>query len=149
MSNEQNPEVTAAGLTAPVMFYFGPWDCAGHYLFSEGGGSVDDRKRGDFPWDEWGRRGDPIDGCLQPGCVYVHDRWEPRGPQVEGQAVLHHKKGWTALCFWDRSVDSRGGCNSNYFARGTFTFDQMVAMAKERFAVRWNRMKFEVSEVKP
>lgn len=45
---------------------------------------------------------------------------------------------------WDRSVDKRGACNSNYFAEGDFTFEQMVTMAKARFAPRWDKMKFEV-----
>lgn len=58
--------------------------------------------------------------------------------------MIHRRDGWTALSFWDRSIDKRGACNSNYFAEGTFTFEEMVALAKERFPDRWACMKFEV-----
>lgn len=86
-----------------------------------------------------------VDGCLQPGCPDPADRLVRRTrPEVQSEAALHHIQGWTALCFWDYSVDQRGACNSNYFAEGEFTFGQMVEMAKTRFAQRWNRMKFEV-----
>lgn len=119
--------------SAPKMFYFGPWDEAGHYLFIEGGRSVTDELRGSFPFNEW--KGD-IDGALQP----------QDGSQDEGVALVHHKDGWTALSFWDRSVDTRPGSNSNYFAEGDFIFNEMVEMAKTRFAERWGKMKFEVVE---
>lgn len=129
----------------PRMFYFGPWDQPGHYLVDESGYGVRSENRGSFPWHEMGYGGKPhIDGNLQPrgkASQYANHR----GPELpQGVAALHHLDGWTALCFWDRSVDTRGACNSNYFAEGTFTFEQMVEMAKSRFAHRWNKMKFAV-----
>lgn len=130
----------------PRMFYFGPWDQAGHYLFHEGGGGVyRDEERGTLPWHEYSPDGG-IDCVLQPGCYRDRGGHWRHGREVEGEALLHHKNGWTALSFWDRSVDERGGCNSTYFAEGIFTFAEMVEMAKARFAERWNRMKFEVRE---
>lgn len=135
-------------MNQPRMFYFGPWDRAGHYMFTEGGRKIwgDERDAAGFPW----RGGSGIDGCLQPGCRKDRDgRWIHRGPQVEGESLLHHKDGWTALSFWDRSVDQRGGCNSTYFAEGIWTFEQMVEMARTRFADRWNRMRFEVRPFDP
>jgi hypothetical protein len=125
-----------------VMFYFGPWGGAGHYFFTESGSSTYSRMPKDFPWDEY-----EADGCMQVGCYQKDGKWRS-GEQPEGQALLHHKSGWTAISFWDRSVDWRGGSNSTYFARGTFTFDQMVDMAKTRFGQRWSVMNFEVVEVK-
>ena len=132
-------------MNQPTMFYFGPWDRAGHFLCDETGRTVLHRPeaRGTFPWADW-----EIDGKLQPhrsGC----DRrsYCGCGSSPEGQALIYHKDGWTALSFWDRSVDTRGACNSTYFAEGTYTFEQMVGMAKTRFAERWNCMKFEVIEV--
>jgi len=126
------------------MFYFGPWDEAGHYFFDERGSyqSTDSIPR--FPFDhEAGKV--YVDGALQPGCPDSGDRLcRQTRPEIEGEAALHHIQGWTALCFWDRSVDERGACNSNYFAEGTFTFDQMVEMAKTRFAHRWDKMNFTV-----
>lgn len=123
----------------PKMFYFGPWGESGHYLFNEYEMTV--HKEEDLlPW------GHSIDGVLQPGCRQDQNgRWHHDGdPETEGLALLHHKNGWTALSFWDRSVDTRFASNSTYFAEGTFTFEQMVEMAKTRFADRWNVMKFQV-----
>ena len=128
----------------PRMFYFGPWDHAGHYFFDERGREVREDREPGFPFGhEPGKVA--VDGRLQPGCPDPSDRLRRKTrPEIEGEAALHHIQGWTALCFWDRSVDTRGACNSNYFAEGTFTFDDIVAMAKERFAHRWDKMKFEV-----
>jgi hypothetical protein len=130
------------------MLYFGPWDRAGHHMFNELGESVHSQRPRDFPWDE-NSPTNGIDCQLQPGCYKdKRDGYNQHGEEIQGQALLHHKNGWTALSFWDRSVDTRGGCNSTYFAKGNFTFDQMVEMSKTRFAFRWNKMKFEVKEVK-
>jgi hypothetical protein len=129
---------------SPRMFYFGPWDHAGHYFFDERGSSVREDLVPGFPFGYYAGK-ISVDGCLQPGCPKPNDRLRRRTrAEVEGEALLHHIDGWTALCFWDRSVDRRGACNSNYFAEGEFTFEQMVEMAKTRFAYRWNKMKFEV-----
>jgi len=127
--------------TTPRMYYFGPWDQPGHYLHDESGRVLWREEEIGLPWT-----GGQIDGRLQPGCVPGGSSYARRGPEVEGDALLHRKAGWTAISFWDRSVDTRGACNSTYMAEGEFTFEQMVEMAKARFAVRWNRMKFEVRE---
>ncbi len=123
----------------PRMFYFGPWDQAGHFFWSEHGGRVTREVENSLPWKDW-----EIDGKLQPRCYDKRGHWE-HGREVEGEALLHHKNGWTCLSFWDRSVDTRGACNSTYFAEGTFTFEEMVEMSKTRFAKRWNKMNFKVS----
>lgn len=120
------------------MCYFGAWAGPGHYFFNERGHKV---------WLEAACH--PfvrIDGVLQPGCYLdAHSgHWRHRGPEIEGEALLHHKAGWTALSFWDRSIDKRGACNSTYIAEGLFTFDEMVQLAKARFAYRWEKMAFPV-----
>lgn len=126
------------------MFYFGPWDRPGHYLFDERGYSVRNSDRGGLPWHETGYCNKPmIDGHLQPRGPksYPYDK----GTELpQGVAALHHLNGWTALSFWDRSVDARGGCNSTYFAEGNFTFKEMVELSSTRFAYRWNKMAFQV-----
>jgi hypothetical protein len=128
---------------SPVMFYFGPWDSPGHYLHDERGVSQW-RAETVIPWTLG-----QLDGDLQPhfaDCAKKRRRHYCDCPSgEEGPALLHHKDGWTALAFWDRTVDKRGACNSVYLAEGTYTFDQMVAMARERFAVRWNKMAFQVT----
>lgn len=130
--------------TKPRMFYFGPWDRAGHYFFDESGYSVDERNIDLFPFGH-GRSLIPVDGILQPHTCGRSPRDCHKGTCApQGQSLIHHIQGWTALSFWDSSVDTRSGCNSSYFAEGTFTFDEMVAMAKERFAYRWNKMPFKV-----
>ncbi len=65
----------------------------------------------------------------------------------EGEAVLHHKDGWTALSLWDSTIDTRPGCSSTYIAKGVFTFEEMVTLAKERFTERWNKMRVTVTLV--
>ena len=113
------------------MIYFGPWDRPGHYFRSEDGRSSLDRHSN--PW------GYNLDGRLQPQGEYQHK---------DGAAYLHHKDGWTALAFWDTSVDERTASVSVYLLPGTHTFDEMVEQAKARFRSRWNKMKFQVFEVK-
>jgi hypothetical protein len=128
----------------PRMFYFGPWATAGHFFYDEHGRSVHEENVQGFPFGHYNGRVF-VDGCLQPGCPDPDDRLRRKTrPEIEGEALLHHINGWTALCFWDRSVDKRGASNSNYFAEGTFTFEQMVEMAKVRFSERWGKMNFEV-----
>lgn len=128
------------------MFYFGPWKSPGHYFFDERGRSVREDEVPGFPFGHYGDKVS-VDGCLQPGCPLADDRLRRKRPgyDVEGLALLHSVQGWTALCFWDRSVDPRGACNSNYFAAGEFTFEQMVELAQARFAERWSRMNFPVT----
>lgn len=133
----------------PRMFYFGPWDNAGHYFFDERGMSVNEDKIVGFPFGHYGDKV-MVDGRLQPGCPDPNDRLQRKTrPEIEGEALLHHIQSWTALCFWDRSVDKRWACNSNYFAEGIFSFEEMVAMAKERFAHRWDKMQFTVTLLQP
>lgn len=123
------------------VYYFGPLARSGHFMYNPDGYTVMRDEEEKIPWKPW-----DIDGKLQPGC-YQHPRdgrWEHNGPENEGEALLHHKDGWTALSFWDRTIDTRYACNSTFIANGIFTFEEMVALAKEKFPGRWAAMKFEV-----
>jgi hypothetical protein len=136
------PEKPALDPMMPRAYYFGPWSQAGHHLYGRGGSSAYHAEQM-IPWSS-------IDGELQPhrescrrdsgycGC----------GSGPEGEALLHHRNGWTALSFWDRSVDRRGNCNSTYFAEGDFSFNEMVAIAKAQFGERWAKMGFQVVPAK-
>jgi hypothetical protein len=120
------------------VYYYGPLERPGHHFFYENGMSLSHDERALIPWKEW-----EIDGKLQPGCWCDRGHWE-HGQENEGEALLHQKDGWTLISFWDRTIDHRFACNSSYIAKGIFTFEQMVELAKVRFAERWNKMKFEV-----
>lgn len=112
----------------PRAFYFGCGDEAGHYLFNHrmrrerwpwsGGASP-------FPWDR-------IDGRLNP------ER------EVEGQALLHHKDGWTALAFADRTVDRRPGSNSTFIFEQILDFEGALAEARRVFPKIVERVAFEI-----
>jgi hypothetical protein len=103
--------------------YFGCVGSAGHFTH-EGGRRT---YKHDSPW------GTAIDTTL---C--------PSGPEVEGRAALHHKDGWTALAFWDRSVDKRGKSNSVFLSNQARTFDEMLAQARIHFPDVMSRFKFEI-----
>jgi hypothetical protein len=109
------------------MYYYGPWREPGHYLHDELLNHLWCDAIG--PWFI----GD-LDGKLQPK--------DPQ--QREGLAVLHHKEGWTALAFWDRTVDKRMACCSVYLADEILDFDEMVKRSKARFGERWRAMAFDV-----
>jgi hypothetical protein len=123
-------------------FYFGCIGQAGHFLSDVWLGRVTDPKHhyGCGPWES-------IDGKLAP---YIGT--EPRrgrssydnGRQTQGLAALHHRDGWTALAFWDRTVDTRMGCNSNFFFKGTHSFEEMVELAKRYFPSIWKRYPFDI-----
>ena len=110
------------------VYYFGCVKESGHYLWID----LYDRDRKLFRSQPWG---DHLDCEL---C--------PSGVQVEGVARHHHKEGWTAIAFYDRSVDTRGNSNSAFIAEGTYTFDGMVTAAKAQWPEVWARFTFEVKE---
>lgn len=114
----------------PTVYYFGCLERAGHHLYLPSGMTAwDDRLPADFP-------------C--PSRVLDCGFLPPRQPEIEGRASLVHINGWTVLAFWDRSVDTRGKCNSAFVARGTLDFDGIVSAAKVAFPKVWVRFKFAV-----
>jgi hypothetical protein len=118
-------------------FYFGCHRESGHFFWDEAMRHAWDAERV-IPWER-------VDGALCPGASQDPDRWwERTRPEVEGEAALHHKDGWTALAFWDRSVDHRSACNSVFFAEGTHSFAEMVQIAGAHFPQVWGRFAFTV-----
>jgi hypothetical protein len=92
-----------------VALYFGCWREAGHYLHDTGGSTLYRRERpDDLPWDE----GIMDTGLLKNGKV----------PDVPDGRVYWtcggSKAFWYAFYWWDRSVDTRGACNSGFYVRG-------------------------------
>ena len=109
-------------------YYFGCVGSPGHHYFS-----VD---LGYAPWPE------QID--LEKALGRIDGAYCPKGPQVEGRALLHYVNGWTLVSFWDRSVDKRGGCNSNFILEGTLTAAEALEAAKAAFPRIWQRYTFPV-----
>lgn len=110
------------------VYYYGCLGEVGHYWY---GHTTRHRAPADVP-SEIARR---IDTWLCPGIA-------PRPtPQVEGTAALHHVEGWTALAWWDRSVDTRPGSNSVLVARGTLGVDDMLALGLAHFPEVMARQK--------
>jgi hypothetical protein len=125
---------------APKVFYFGCMGKKGHRLYDADG--EDMHRIVTTPWGSY------PDGTLCPEGLVLRNLGEASNAQPEGKALLHHKDGWTALGFWDRSGDDRWNSNSNFLVRGTYTFDEMLALAKEQFRGIFATIKFPITEIK-
>lgn len=93
-----------------------------------------------------------LDGKLAPKDHYgevvfgIDDRRraERAAECPQGVAALHHKDGWTALSFWDRTGDSRDNSNSTFLFDAALSFDEAVAATREHFPALFARFTFEV-----
>jgi hypothetical protein len=124
-----------------IALYFGcPCGVAGH------------RDAGHFYYDTKMRsRGLGRDATTGPWGGGIDSKLAPRewdshrAPEMpQGVAALHHKDGWTALAFWDRSGDSRPNSNSAFLFDETLDFDAALAAAREHFPALFERFPFEV-----
>lgn len=132
------------------VFYFGCWDQPGHHLWYRGSDGTpikrydqgeSDRRllgshphssgppltRGEIPW------GYGLDGGLLKGRTLR-----------QGEAVVEQRDGWTALSFWDYSVDSRGGSSSTFVFDALLDPEQALRAAREAFPPIFARFDFEV-----
>lgn len=124
-------------------FYFGTYRQPGHELWAPGtfdpvrvpyyrAGSkpppfvVASRR---IPW------GKTPDGTLNPKR------------EIEGEALLHHKDGWTAIAFANRTDDTRPGSNSVFIFEGELTFDGAIEAARKHFPQVVERFNFEIRPV--
>ncbi len=123
-------------------YYFGCQKYAGHYWWTPSGKQYDVREL-------VGPNIDPrIDGGFCPNTSEDRTKpWQRTGPEVEGEAKLHQVDGWTILSFWDRSVDTRSACNSNFVVRGEHTFEEVLEAARRDFPQVLERLKFEIKLV--
>jgi len=95
-----------------MALYFGCWNRPGHFLHDTGGRSLYRHERlnnlDDLPWHE----GLMDTTLLRNGKV----------PDVPDGRVFWtcggDKAFWYAFYWWDRSVDTRGACNSGFYVRG-------------------------------
>ena len=119
--------------STPV-YYFGCWDQPGHYLHEPGGRVVYPEAVG--PFVGGGAYGShlPLDGTFTPGPYSLHI-------EDDTAVALTHIRGWTVLAMWDRSVDTRGGCNAAFIAEGSLTGAEMWALARQHFPQIVARLK--------
>lgn len=99
----------------------------GHYLHSRRG--IDFRLES-TPW------GSKLDGGLLTDDYYRADT-TPTGHWRE-----HHKDGWTAVSFWDRSGDSRPGCNTTFLAKAELTGEELIELARAQWPHVFSRPGF-------
>lgn len=85
-------------------YYFGCGRGPGHYLFDERMNQV----RGDYSSPPR-RLAERFDGLLPPQPERTEDLYKAALSRLGGY-------GYSALSWWDRSEDKRGGCNSTIFA---------------------------------
>lgn len=137
------------------VYYFGciTGSSAGHYMQASKHqpdvSQIDRRRTHAFVYDNpWGAK---VDSGL---CIGYNVSKTFGSDQTEGRALVHHivsKAGvpFTALAFWDRSVDDRKGSNSVFIAGDNCTFDEMIALAKFHFPHVMARFKFEIVDITP
>jgi hypothetical protein len=119
------PEPT---MKTPVkVLYFGCIGETGHFLFDK-------------------------DGKRHPHHIYQKPPFSMiDGGFLEAAGALDHMNGWvyvtriginwTILSFWDRTVDSRPGSNSNFIIPGYFSYDVATLMAQQAFPQVFSRLE--------
>jgi hypothetical protein len=90
------------------VYFWGCWERSGHHLWKPTGESIA------RPHQEIGLPWASIDGTLCPGANGLG--WALASAQEEGLVRVSRLGGWTALAWWDRSVDTRHGSNAGLFA---------------------------------
>ena len=116
-------------------WFFGCWGHVGHYLWSPAGVMFRHQGTG-LPWAD-------IDSVLCPGNRNRHGEVEGKD-QVEGMVRLHSRDGWTALAWWDRSVDKRHGSNAALFMHDVATFEAMLECGRRRFPDIFARFTYTI-----
>lgn len=127
------------------VFYFGCLGEKGHFFHAPRRTRSDAYNLSQAAGAALGRSG--LDGALcwnspRSDC----DRYDRRD-ETEGLAFRTCHGGWTAVAFWDRSVDPRGACNSAFLVRGDLTFAQVIRASRHAWPQVWARFTFDVVEV--
>ena len=120
------------------VYFFGVWRAsgAGHYLYTPAGETLW-MTRDDVSFVPW--LAHELDGGLTWNAgewvVNGANRWRKQATsaEVQGEAALHHKAGWTALAWWDFTGDRRGASNSVVFVDRLCGFDEMLSLFAARF----------------
>ena len=91
--------------------YFGCWRSPGHYLHDTNGSHVWNNDRHPtcgVPWDESLMDSGLLTNSKVPDVPDGRVYWTAGGAEAF----------WYAFYWWDRSVDTRGACNSGFYVRG-------------------------------
>ena len=113
-------------ITNPIeVLYFGCLREAGHYLHSK-------------PYRRLNYEGTPWGVWLDTGLL-------PKGEQYDGQVFSAKKDGWTAIAFWDRSVDTRPGSNSAFLVQADIPTDELMRLAREQWPEVFSRPYFPLT----
>ena len=116
------------------VIYYGCWDECGHFPWETGKERLSFRDF--FNLQPWGSR---VDG----GLCHL-------GKERQGVYRVHKQDGWTAVAFWDRSVDHRPGSNSVFLIQQDVSGAELLRMAHEQFPSVFARFTFDlVPEVQP
>ena len=110
------------------IYYYGCKEVSGHFLWQPNQITTTRTQDSGLPWKH-------IDGALCPQVT-----------SQQGVAKMNHKDGWTAMAFWDKSVDSRTGSNSVFFYEDLLEYDQMIEAFEEHFPSIYSRFKFQIIE---
>lgn len=102
----------------------------GHYLHSKDG--VHWRYES-VPW------GTMLDAGLLTNDYYGCDS------RPDGKYVVQQKDGWTAVAFWDRSGDGRGGSNSVFLVNAEITGEELITLARQQWPEIFNRPNFPLA----
>lgn len=122
-----------------LFFGVAPGDSAGHHLYETAGAERMRWFRGKERLPEVLRES-RLDGCYAP---YQHTRHggDPFAAiQTQGHARLTHVAGWTVIAWWDRTGDSRGGCNSALLIPALVGWEQGLELGRAACPALFQRL---------
>ena len=117
-----------------IVLCFGCIGYPGHFLHSQESVIY----KSSNPW------GTTLDG----GLLTEKENWRA-DTSPNGKWAEHHKCGWTAVSFWDRSGDSRGNSSTTFLVRANIDGAVLLEMAKQQWPQVFNRANFPKLEPKP
>jgi len=131
-------ELDALNAKPGDLFYFGCIGNLGHHWWNRHEMSVRQKETPPPFRNNW-----DIDGGFSPGAS-TGDKHRKTRPEKVGEARLTHYEGCTILCYWDRSVDRRGGSHSSFVAEGLYEFAPMLEAIQEQYPRVWARKQNEI-----
>lgn len=124
----------------------------GHYFFGPSGrGQLSLRRRHDGHFEDeparyvpWGYK---VDGGLAP--LKTGDNGIVAFAQAGRRIGTSDEEWWSAISWWDNSVDSRSGSSSTFLLDRRATAEEVLAEAKKAFPQIFARFKYELVMPEP